>query len=396
MNKEIKKILDETFINRFGNIDGVSYFFSPSRINIIGEHIDYNGGKVFPCAIEVGTFAVARKNGLDICRLETLNLKNYGEISVDANEYVEEDGWKNYASGMITYLKNMAYNAEGFDVVIYGNIPNGAGLSSSASIELLFGVIINDFFNKNEITTLELVHAGVWCENEFFGLHSGIMDQYVIGFGKEDYAMVLDTSKEEHEYVPFKLNGAKIIIMNTNKRRELKDSKYNERRDECDRALVEINKVLEAKNEKRNVKYLCDLGEDDLWIIDEIDNPILQKRAGFAIKENIRVSKAVEALKNNDLEKLGKILRAGNLGTKEEYEVTGKELDAITEAANAFEGCYGARMTGAGFSGCAIAVVEDDKIEEFTKYVGKIYKEKIGRVAEFIFSKPTNGAGKIY
>ncbi len=396
MKKEIKNILDKAFIDRFGNIDDVSYFFSPSRINIIGEHIDYNGGKVFPCAIEVGTFAAARKNGLDVCRMETLNLEDYGEISINADEYKKEEGWKNYASGIIKYLKNNGYCAGGFDVVIYGNIPNGAGLSSSASIELLFGVIVNDFFNDNTIETLELVHAGVWCENEFLGLHSGIMDQYIIGFGKEGHAMILDTGKEEHEYVPFKLEGAKIVIMNTNKRRELKDSKYNERRDECDKALVEINKILKTKSGKQNIKYLCDLSEHDLWIIDEINNSTLQKRAGFVIKENIRVSNAVEALKNNDLKKLGEILREGNFGAKEEYEVTGEELDAITDAANSFEGCYGARMTGAGFSGCAIAVVDEDKTSEFTEYVGKIYEEKIGRTAEFIFSKPTDGARKIY
>lgn len=365
------------------------FFFAPSRINLIGEHIDYNGGKVFPCAITIGTYGLARPNDLGKLRLGSINLKSFGEVAYPLPDYDNQRGWINYPIGVFRYLEDLGYGQEkkgqGLDILIYGNIPNGAGLSSSSSIELLFAVIFDHFLGGGKVDRMDMVRSGVWCENEFFGLHTGIMDQYVIGFGKKDYAMVLDTSVPSHTYVPFELKGARIVIMNTRKPRALKDSKYNERRSECEKALDILRK-------DRDIRHLCDLGKEDLPILEKIQDPILRKRAKYVVEENIRVKEAVQALKDQDLVKLGRILRAGNRALREEYEVTGPELDAITGAANAHPACFGARMTGAGFGGCAIAIVKEGAIKDFKARVGSAYKKETGREGEFIISEVGDGA----
>ncbi|MDY3052100.1 MAG: galactokinase [Ndongobacter sp.] len=390
MDQQIKGVLDQQFCARFGKADeACRYFFAPSRINLIGEHIDYNGGLVFPCAIDIGTYAIVRANEDNVLRLYSVNLEQAGEVSFPLPEYDETRGWVNYPVGVLRYLETLGYPSGGFDAVICGNIPNGSGLSSSASVELLFGEIVNALFYREQIARIELVHAGVWCENEFFGLHSGVMDQYVIGFGKKDHAMALDTSCEEHRDVPFTLPGASIVIMNTNKRRELKDSKYNERRSECERALTLLQK-------EKPVSYLCELTSADLPLVEALEDPVLRKRARHAVTENARVHQAVKALEDGDLIRLGELLREGNDSIREDYEVTGPELDAITAAANAVEGCYGARMTGAGFSGCAIAIVQNEVIDAFCAQVAAAYREKTGREAHFIISRAADGAREIF
>lgn len=390
MDQQIKGVLDREFLERFGRADGVCrYFFAPSRINLIGEHIDYSGGLVFPCAIDIGTYAIVRTNDDNVLRLYSVNLDQAGEVSFPLPEYDEARGWINYPIGVLRYLEKIGYPSRGFDAVIYGNIPNGSGLSSSASVELLFGEIVNALFHQEQIARIELVHAGVWCENEFFGLHSGVMDQYVIGFGKKDHAMALDTSCEEHREVPFTLPGASIVIMNTNKRRELKDSKYNERRNECERALALLQK-------EKPISYLCELTLTDLPLVETLEDPTLRKRARHAATENARVHQAVKALEEGDLLWLGELLREGNDSIREDYEVTGPELDAITAAANAVDGCYGARMTGAGFGGCAIAIVRNEIIDVFCEQVEATYREKTGREAQFIISRAGDGAREIF
>lgn len=393
INNSPKNKMLECFIERFGEEVGeVNFYFSPSRINIIGEHIDYNGGCVLPCGLTIGTYGLAKKNGLDKIRLYSMNLDDYREVDLPLGSGCKRvDAWSDYACGVYLYMKGLGYEIDGMDIVVFGNIPNGSGLSSSASLELLFGIIANDLFWENRAKNIELVHAGVSAENDFLGLHTGVMDQYVIAFAKKDHALVLDTAKEEHEYIPFKIPGASLVVMNTGKRRELKDSKYNERRDECERSL----KILQEACAGREIKDLCSLGLEDLDLLDKLSDPILKKRTKHVIKENARVRQAVQAIKEVDLEGLGNILRASQDSLKHDYEVTGPHLDAICEAANELDSCYGARMTGAGFGGCAIALIKENELKSFKDIVGKKYKKKTGYDAEFIVSSVGYGAGKL-
>lgn len=376
---EIKE-LQSKFIEKFGENDKeIKRFFSPSRINIIGEHIDYNGGKVFPCALEIGTYAIARKNDDNVLNLYSLNMENNGKIDLDDLVYKKENDWMNYAAGMAKYIKESGFNIGGLDVLVYGNIPNGSGLSSSASLEMLIGEIFNVFYNEKKIDRTKLSLLGQDTENKFFGLNTGIMDQFIIANGKKDHALLLDTNTLEFEHYPFDLKDNKIVILNTNKRRELKDSKYNERRAQCDEAVSIL------KNYK-DTKYLCELGEEDLHLLENIPDEIVRNRAKHAILENARVKEAAQALQDGNIEQLGKLLIESNDSLRELYEVSGEHLDSITKHSNEFEYCLGARMTGAGFGGCGIAIVKEDKIEEFKKYVFEKYKEDTGLEAEFISS----------
>ncbi|MFM1541413.1 galactokinase [Helcococcus ovis] len=372
--------LKSKFIKAFGENDNeIKTFFSPSRINIIGEHIDYNGGQVFPCAIEIGTYGIARKNSDNILRLKSLNLSKEGHVSLSPIENKEENEWMNFPLGVAKFIKERGFDIGGLDVLVYGNIPNGSGLSSSASLEVLFGEIFNTFYNKGKISNVELALIGQETENKFIGVNSGIMDQFIIANGKKDNAVLLDTETLDFEYIPFKLKDNKIVILNTNKRRELKDSKYNERRAECEEALEILQDYAEIDN-------LCQLTEENLELLENIENEDVRKRAEHVIMENLRVAEAVQALQNGDIETLGELLVASNDSLRELYEVTGTHLDSITKHSNDFDGCLGARMTGAGFGGCGIAIVKSDKIEEFKAYVAPRYKEDTGLEAEFIIS----------
>ncbi|MDO4779011.1 MAG: galactokinase [Tissierellia bacterium] len=382
--------LKSKFIEFFGeNEKEIRAFFSPSRINIIGEHIDYNGGKVFPCAIEIGTYGISRVNDDNVLRLRSLNLEKHGEISLNELTYRDENDWMNYALGMNKYIKESGFEIGGLDILVYGNIPNGSGLSSSASLEMLLGEITNSFYNYERISKLELVKLGKRTENEFIGVNSGIMDQFVIALGKKSHAIYLDTNTLSYTYFPFDLKDNKIVILNTNKRRELKDSKYNERRDESERALNILKKY------KPEINYLCDIKEDEIHLLDKITDETLKKRATHVILENIRVIKATEALQRGDIKTLGKLLVQSNDSLRDLYEVTGPHLDSITKHSNEFDGCLGARMTGAGFGGCGIAIVKNDKIDEFKEYVGQKYREDTGIEAEFIISGIDDGTREI-
>ncbi|NLI90102.1 MAG: galactokinase [Epulopiscium sp.] len=378
------------FINLYGDNDSeIKKFFSPSRINIIGEHIDYLGGKVFPCAIEIGTYGIARKNDDNLIRLASKNMDLKGEISLDELVYKDENDWMNYPVGVVKYIEEEGNNIGGLDILIYGNIPNGSGLSSSSSLELLIGEIVNVFYNDGKIDKLDLVKIGKRTENEFIGVNTGIMDQFIIGLGKKDHAMLIDTNSLDYEYYNFDLKDNKIVILNTNKRRELKDSKYNERRSECDKAL----EIL--KKHKEGIENICDLGKDDLHLLEHIEEENIRNRAMHAIMENIRVKKAAVALEKGDIEELGKLLVESNDSLRDLYEVTGPHLDAITKYSNEFQGCLGARMTGAGFGGCGIAIVKEDMVDEFIDYVSPKYEKETGIRAEFISSNVGNGVAEI-
>ncbi|MBT2733393.1 galactokinase [Bacillus sp. ISL-7] len=382
--------LNKVFLDMF-HILPRKAFFAPGRINLIGEHTDYNGGHVFPCAITYGTYAVARKREDQVIRLYSTNFPEKGIIEFNLNEleYEKEHNWANYPKGMIRYMIEAGYEIPtGFDCAIEGNIPNGAGLSSSASIELLTGVLVNGLFEL-EIPRLDLIKLGKKVENEFIGVNSGIMDQFAIGMGKKDAGILLDCQTLSYEYAPIHLDDYKILIMNTNKRRELADSKYNERRGECEEALAQLQQKLpiEALGQLSEAEF-----DENQYLI---TNETVRKRAKHAVNENVRTIKALEELKAGNLEAFGQLINQSHVSLRDDYEVTGVELDSLVEAAWKQPGVLGARMTGAGFGGCAIAIVENDEVENFIANVGAAYHEKIGYKAEFYAASIGDGAKEI-
>lgn len=353
--------------------------FAPGRINLIGEHTDYNGGYVFPAAIELGTYGVARLREDRQINLYSLNFEKTGVISfsLDNLDYNADHQWANYPKGMIRYLVEQYPEINtGFDIAIEGNIPNGASLSSSASIELLTGHIVTELFHI-DIDRLDLVKLGQRVENQFIGVNSGIMDQFIVGFGKKDHAILLDTNTLDYHYVPTEFGEYKISIMNTNKRRELAESKYNERRSECEAALALLQKRL-------NVQTLGEISVEAFEANqDIIKDDVLLRRAKHAITEYARTKEAYDALQKHDFETFGQLLNASHQSLKEDYEVTGIELDTLAESAQAVEGVLGARMTGAGFAGCAIALVHQDKIKDLEKQVTEKYVDTVGYAPSF-------------
>ncbi|MGT2771613.1 galactokinase [Streptococcus marimammalium] len=379
--------LQQAFLAVF-NTEADATFFSPGRINLIGEHTDYNGGHVFPAAITIGTYGAARKRDDQTLRFYSANFEDLGIIEVDLNNLVfdKKDNWTNYAKGVLKFLKEAGHTIDsGMDIYVYGNIPNGAGLSSSASLELLIGIIAEELFNL-KLERLDLVKIGKQTENNFIGVNSGIMDQFAIGMGADNRAIYLDTNTLEYDLVPLDLGDNVIVIMNTNKRRELADSKYNERRSECEMAVEELNTVLDIKT----------LGELDAKAFDEyaylIKDENRLKRARHAVLENQRTLEAREALAAGDLERFGRLVNASHVSLEHDYEVTGIELDTLAHTAWEQEGVLGARMTGAGFGGCGIAIVAKDKVDQFKENVGKIYTEKIGYAPDFYIAEVAGGS----
>ncbi len=375
----MKKELLQKFEEIFGKEGEYQVYFAPGRVNLIGEHTDYNGGHVFPCALTIGTYAVARKRTDDKLRFYSLNFKGLGVIESSINDLTlkKEDDWANYPKGVIWALMKKGYAITGgMDVLYFGNIPNASGLSSSASLEVLTGFILKNLLGL-EINNTELALISQYSENNFNGVNCGIMDQFAVAMGKKNHAIFLDTADLSFEYAPLELGDAKIVIMNTNKKRGLGDSKYNERRSECEAALRELQKVLP-------VTALGELTEEQFEEYSSvIKDPIKRKRAKHAVYENQRTIKAVEALKKNDLTLFGQLMIASHVSLQYDYEVTGIELDTIVEAALKQEGVIGARMTGAGFGGCAVSIVKEAAIDAFIENVGKEYQEKIGYLAAF-------------
>ncbi|WP_274355785.1 galactokinase [Ligilactobacillus salivarius] len=381
-----KKVINDKFTEIFGE-QAEATFFSPGRINLIGEHTDYNGGHVFPCAISLGTYGAARKREDNKLRFYSANFEDLGiiETSLDDLKYDKKDNWVNYAKGMIYFLKETGHDVDkGMDIFIEGNIPNGSGLSSSASLEMLIGVIAQELFNL-DIERVDLVKLGMETENKFIGVNSGIMDQFAVGMGKQNQAILLDTNTLEYSYAPVDMGNNVIVIMNTNKRRELADSKYNERRSECETAVGELQAKLDIKT----------LGELDAQTFDEyaylIEDENRLKRARHAVWENQRTMQAQAALEEGDLEKFGRLVNASHVSLEHDYEVTGIELDTLAHTAWKQEGVLGARMTGAGFGGCGIAIVDKDKVEAFKENVGKVYTEKIGYAPAFYIAEIADG-----
>ena len=386
----MKKRLIKEFTDIF-EVPGEALFFSPGRVNLIGEHTDYNGGMVFPCAITFGTYAVVSKRTDSCMRLFSNNFKEKGiiDVALQTLHYDKKDDWANYVKGVLYFLQQEGFDIPcGLNILIEGNIPNGAGLSSSASLEVLTGTILKETFQL-PISKLDIIKLSQKAENQFVGMNCGIMDQFIIGMGKKDHAIALDTGTLEYTYAPVQLKQASIIIMNTNKQRGLTDSKYNERRAECEHALSQIQTVVKIKN-------LCDLKETEFEKVQHvITSPVERKRARHAVLENIRVKKAIAALEKNDIEEFGALMNASHISLRDDYEVTGIELDTLVESAWNQSGTIGARMTGAGFGGCAIAIVRNDDIEDFTAAVRREYTQAIGYEPDFYIASIGDGAGKL-
>ncbi len=373
-----EKVLDK-FKEIFGSQGDIRVYFAPGRVNLIGEHTDYNGGHVFPCALTIGTYGVVRKREDRALRFYSMNFEQLGvlESSLDDLQPDKEADWTNYPKGVLWAFGEKGMKVEqGMDLLLFGNIPNGSGLSSSASVEVLTGYILKDLFGF-AVTNQDLALIGQYSENNFNGVNCGIMDQFAIAMGKANHAIFLDTATLKYEYAPIKLAGAKIVISCTNKKRGLGDSKYNERRSECETALAEIQKVID-------VQTLGDLNEEQFeQHKGAIQDEIRRKRAKHAVYENQRTLKAVDALKNDDLALFGKLMNESHVSLRDDYEVTGIELDTMVEETWKIDGVIGSRMTGAGFGGCTVSLVKDEAVGTFIEKVGKAYEEKIGYAGDF-------------
>lgn len=387
----MKEYIVGKFTDIFGDSTNSKVYFAPGRVNLIGEHTDYNGGHVFPCALTIGTYAVVRLRSDQRLRFYSLNFEEIGviESSLDDLKPREEAQWTNYLKGVIWAFKQKGYQIPcGFDILLYGTIPNGSGLSSSASVEVLMGYILNDIFELG-VSNQDLALIGQFSENSFNGVNCGIMDQFAIAMGKKDCAIFLDTSNLEFQYAKIKLDGFKIIISCSNKKRGLGDSKYNERRRECEEALAQL----------QSAKKVGTLGELSAKEFEEIKDSILsevnQRRAKHAVYENVRTIQAVEALENNDLLRFGQLMNESHRSLRDDYEVTGVELDTLVETAWEIEGVIGSRMTGAGFGGCTVSLVKDEVVDTFIQKVGKIYKDKIGYEADFYVVEIGDGPCKL-
>lgn len=384
------KPLEQKFKEVFGK-DAEQQFFAPGRVNLIGEHTDYNGGNVFPCAIDRGTYGLVSKRADRTFRMYSENFANLGVMEFTLDELVNDKkhDWANYPKGVIKMFVEEGFKIDsGFDFLVSGNIPNGAGLSSSASIEMLTGIVLKDLFHLS-IDPIAMALLGKKVENLFIGVNSGIMDQFAVAMGKKDHAILLDCNTLKYDYVPVVLKDEVIVIANTNKRRGLADSKYNERRAECDEALAELQTKLP-------IKALGELSIEEFEANkDLIKSPIRQKRAKHAVYENQRTLKAQKELSAGNLAEFGKLMNQSHISLRDDYEVTGVELDTLAALAWEQPGVVGSRMTGAGFGGCTVSIVKKDKVDDFIKNVGEAYKNKIGYAADFYIAAVSEGARKL-
>ena len=384
------KHLEQKFQEVFGS-PAEKHFFAPGRVNLIGEHTDYNGGNVFPCAIDKGTYGLVKKRNDRRFRMYSENFADLGvmEFTLDELTNDKKHDWANYPKGVIKMFLEAGQKIDsGFDILFSGNIPNGAGLSSSASIEMLTAIVLKDLFHLS-IDPVEMAQLGKKTENLFIGVNSGIMDQFAVAMGKKDNAILLDCNTLKYDYVPVVLKDEVIVIANTNKRRGLADSKYNERRAECDEALAELQTKLP-------IKALGELSIEQFEANkDLIKSPVRQKRAKHAVYENQRTLKAQKELSAGNLAEFGKLMNQSHISLRDDYEVTGVELDTLAALAWEQPGVVGSRMTGAGFGGCTVSIVKKDKVDDFIKNVGEAYKNKIGYTADFYIASVSDGAKKL-
>ncbi len=388
----MKEKLLKKFAELFGNSEGAGFFFSPGRVNLIGEHTDYNGGHVFPCALTIGTYGAARKRSDRMLHFYSMNLDHFGVVEVSLDEMVNKDayGWANYPLGVVWAFAEKGHSLDvGFDMVIWGNIPNGSGLSSSASLEVLTGVVLCDLYGIQDVSMTDIALYGQYSENNFNGCNCGIMDQFAVAMGKKDHAIFLDTSTLKYEYAPVKLKDAKIVITNSKVKHSLVDSAYNDRRQECTDALAALKTVVD-------IESLGDLTVEEFEKHKHVlTNPILEKRAKHAVAENQRTIDAVAALEKNDIIRFGELMNQSHVSLRDDYEVSCKEIDVLTELAWKTPGVIGSRITGGGFGGCTVSIVKNDAVESFIETIGSAYKEKVGHEAEFYTVDIGDGARKM-
>lgn len=373
----------------FGGEGEVHSYFAPGRVNLIGEHTDYNGGHVFPCALSIGTYGLARKRQDNKLRFYSVNFEKLGVIETSLEDLVPSDsaGWTNYPKGVMWAFEKRGFKMPcGVDFLIYGNIPNGSGLSSSASLEVLTGLMLREEYGFDALTMQDLAIIGQYSENNFNGMNCGIMDQFASAMGKKDCAIFLDTSTLNFEYAPVKLPTAKIVITNSKVKHSLVGSAYNDRRNECETALKDLQTVLD-------IKALGDLTEEEFESNKAvIKSDVCRKRAKHAVYENQRAVKAVQALKDNNIEEFGKLMNASHVSLRDDYEVSCEEIDVLVDLAWETPGVIGSRITGGGFGGCTVSIVENDAVDGFIDSIGKKYKEKVGHEAEFYVVEIGDGA----
>ncbi len=382
----------EKFQEIYGNGGDIRSYFAPGRVNLIGEHTDYNGGHVFPCALTIGTYGLARKREDNKLRFYSLNFSKLGVIESSLEDLIpsEEAGWTNYPKGVMWTFEKRGYKLPfGLDFFIYGNIPNGSGLSSSASLEVLTGVMLKDLFGFSDLTMQDLALIGQYSENNFNGMNCGIMDQFASAMGKKDCAIFLDTSTLEFEYAPVKLPDAKIVITNSKVKHSLVGSAYNDRRNECETALKDLQGVMD-------IKALGELTEAEFEAHkDAIKDPVCQKRAKHAVYENQRTIKAVKALKEDKIEEFGRLMNDSHVSLRDDYEVSCEEIDILVDLAWKMPGVLGSRITGGGFGGCTVSIVKNEAVDAFIEKIGREYKEKVGHEAEFYVVDIGDGARKL-
>lgn len=385
MKEELLKKFEEVY----GSSEGARVYFAPGRVNLIGDHTDYNGGHVLPCALTIGTYVVARKREDKKLRFYSVNYPENGisEGSLGDLKYRQSNGWTNYPIGILwTYAKKGYHIRNGFDMMLYGDIPSGAGLGTSASIGVALGLMIREMFGIDDISNIDIALFGQYTEHEFHGINCGIMDQFASAMGKKNHAMFLDTSDLRFEYAPMDMSEYAVVITNSHKARGAFDAKYNERRMECERALAELQSVLA-------VNSLGELTPECFEQVKEmIVEPVLVRRAAHAVYENQRTIDAIDALKANDAVRFGKLMVESHMSLKHNYEVTGKELDVLVEEALKVPGVLGARMTGGGFGGCTVSLMKRNVVEQFIESVGKNYTERTGYYADFYNIEVDDGA----
>ena len=388
----MKKKLFDMFAELFGDSEGARFYFSPGRVNLIGEHTDYNGGHVFPCALTLGTYGAARKREDNKIHFYSMNLDSFGvvEASLDDLTNKKEYNWANYPLGVVWAFKEKGHTiTSGFDMVIWGNIPNGSGLSSSASLEVITGVILTDLFEIKDLSMTDLALIGQYSENNFNGCNCGIMDQFAVAMGKKDHAIFLDTSDLSYEYAPCVLDGAKIVITNSKVKHSLVDSAYNDRRNECAAALKALQSELD-------IQALGDLTPEEFEAHKSlIKDEIQLQRAKHAVYENQRTIDAVTALKAGDIESFGKLMNQSHISLRDDYDVSCEEIDILVDLAWKIPGVLGSRITGGGFGGCTVSIVKDESIDTFIETIGKTYLEKVGHEAEFYTVDIGDGASRL-
>ena len=384
--------LKKQFAEIFGDGDGIRTFFAPGRVNLIGEHTDYNGGHVLPCALSFGTYLLARKREEGKLRFYSLNFSDMGivEWKTDGLKYRKEAGWTNYPAGVAWALQGRGFRIQrGLDVLVWGDIPAGAGLSSSASLEVVTGLALKEMFGFLELTMTDLALIGQYAENNFNGMNCGIMDQFAVAMGRKNRAIFLDTSTLDYQYVNVELKHARIVITNSMVKHSLVDSGYNARRRESETALHDLQQAAD-------IRSLGELTEEEFEKLkDAVADSVCRKRARHAVYENRRTIRAVEALNAGHIEEFGKLMNESHISLRDDYEVSCEEVDALVECAWELPGVIGSRITGGGFGGCTVSIVENDAVEQFRETVIRKYREKTGLTAEIYVADIGDGAREL-